>query len=208
MNIPSLTLPQRPWRLIIAGLISVFILASCTMKSLYLQLDWIIPQFIDEYIPLNDKQAQMLRLSLQKTLEWHRTTQLPAYIHWLRTFRENVRTGLSRADVIQHSEQLEQFWKTLLNYISDIDLRRTIQKTQNKNEAFNSFVDWLSFGNENIAENDRHEQLKIIKYNHLIANNVIFYNVFHMSIILQKLQLESYEITDDILRIEPRYGQK
>jgi TnpA family transposase len=96
----------------------------------------------------------------------------------------------------------------LLNYISDIDLRRTIQKTQNKNEAFNSFVDWLSFGNENIAENDRHEQIKIIKYNHLIANNVIFYNVFHMSIILQKLQLESYEITDDILRIEPRYGQK
>jgi hypothetical protein len=47
-------------------------------------------------------------------------------------------------------------------------------------------------------------QLKIIKYNHLIANNVIFYNVFNMSIILQKLQLEGYEITDEILeRLSP-----
>lgn len=92
----------------------------------------------------------------------------------------------------------------LLNYISDVDLRRTIQEAQNKNEAFNDFVDWLSFGNEGIAENDRYEQLKIIKYNHLIANNVIFYNVFHMSIILQKLNLEGYEITDEILeRLSP-----
>jgi TnpA family transposase len=92
----------------------------------------------------------------------------------------------------------------LLNYISDVDLRRTIQEAQNKNEAFNDFVDWLSFGNEGIAENDRYEQLKIIKYNHLIANNVIFYNVFHMSIILQKLKLEGYEITNEILeRLSP-----
>jgi TnpA family transposase len=92
----------------------------------------------------------------------------------------------------------------LLSYISDIDLRRTIQEAQNKNEAFNDFVKWLSFGNEDITENDRNEQHKIVKYNHLIANCVIFYNVFHMSIILQKLKSEGYEITDEIIeRLSP-----
>jgi TnpA family transposase len=34
----------------------------------------------------------------------------------------------------------------LLDYISDIDLRRTIQAATNKSEAFNLFVQWVAFG--------------------------------------------------------------
>jgi TnpA family transposase len=38
------------------------------------------------------------------------------------------------------------------------------------------------FGGEGvIAENVRHEQRKVIKYNHLVANMVILYNVQWMS---------------------------
>lgn len=88
----------------------------------------------------------------------------------------------------------------LLKYISDVNLRSTIQGATNKNEAFNGFTKWLSFGNEGIiAENNRNKQRKIIKYNHLVANCVIFYNVYHMSIILQKLISEGYEISDELL---------
>jgi hypothetical protein len=39
----------------------------------------------------------------------------------------------------------------------------------------------------------------MIKYNHLVANNVIFYNVYHMSNILKGLASEGYEITEDII---------
>ncbi|MPQ34131.1 hypothetical protein E4V42_22355 [Clostridium estertheticum] len=42
----------------------------------------------------------------------------------------------------------------LLKYISDIDSRRIIQETSNKNESFNGFTEW-------------------IKYNHLVANTII-----------------------------------
>jgi TnpA family transposase len=93
----------------------------------------------------------------------------------------------------------------LLNYVSDIDLRRIIQGAQNKNESFNEFVQWLSFGNDIIAENNREEQRKIIKYNHLVANAVIFYNVFHMSIILQDLAAKGYTITDRIIECMSPY---
>jgi hypothetical protein len=50
------------------------------------------------------------------------------------------------------------------------------------------------FGGEGvIAENRREEQRKIIKFNHLIANSVILYNVFVVSKELQKLALEGRE---------------
>jgi hypothetical protein len=45
----------------------------------------------------------------------------------------------------------------------------------NKSEAFNGFVQWRFFGGERlIAENDRDRQRKLIKYNHLAANCLIF----------------------------------
>ena len=70
----------------------------------------------------------------------------------------------------------------LLDYISDIDLRRTIQTATNKSEAFNLFVQWVAFGGGRLlAENTRDEQRKMIKYHHLVANLLIFHNVVTMT---------------------------
>lgn len=67
----------------------------------------------------------------------------------------------------------------LLKYIADEQLRRTIQTATNKSESFNVFTKWLFFGGEGIiTENNRENQRKVIKFNHLIANCLIFYNVF------------------------------
>ena len=50
----------------------------------------------------------------------------------------------------------------LLRYLSDGELRRTIQAATNKSERFNQFVQWVSFGGDSvIAENTRDEQRKI-----------------------------------------------
>ncbi|MGH9831082.1 MAG: Tn3 family transposase, partial [Blastocatellia bacterium] len=66
----------------------------------------------------------------------------------------------------------------LLRYLSDLDLRRIIQVAMNKSERFNQFVQWVAVGGKGvIAENDRTEQRKRIKYNHLVANCLIFHNV-------------------------------
>ncbi len=56
----------------------------------------------------------------------------------------------------------------LLEYIGDVELRRVIHAETNKSEQFNGFAKWSFFGGGGIiAENLRHEQRKIIKYNHL-----------------------------------------
>ena len=77
----------------------------------------------------------------------------------------------------------------LLRYISDPQLRRTIHAATNKSEEFNQFAQWTFFGGEGIiAENVRHEQRKVVKYNHLVANMLILNTVHRMSKVLSDLQ--------------------
>jgi TnpA family transposase len=79
----------------------------------------------------------------------------------------------------------------LLRYLSDAELRRTIQAATNKSERFNQFVQWVSFGGDSvIAENTRDEQRKFIKYNHLVANLLVFHNIVTLSRALDRLQAD------------------
>lgn len=93
----------------------------------------------------------------------------------------------------------------LLKYLSDPELRRTIQAATNKSEAFNKFIQWVSFGGGGlIAENDRDEQRKLIKYNHLVANCLIFHNVYSLTRVLHELAAEGYEIeAEAVARLSP-----
>lgn len=88
----------------------------------------------------------------------------------------------------------------LLRYISDIDIRNEINAATNKSEEFNGFIKWVFFGGEGIiAENIRHEQSKIAKYSHLVANMIILHNVDRMTRILAELKSEGMELDADVL---------
>ena len=88
----------------------------------------------------------------------------------------------------------------LLSYIGDVGLRKVIHAETNKSEQFNGFAGWSFFGGEGIiAENIRHEQRKVIKYNHFVANMIILHNVVGMTRVLRELRDEGTEITSEIL---------
>jgi TnpA family transposase len=88
----------------------------------------------------------------------------------------------------------------LLTYLADADLRSIIQAATNKSETFNAFIQWVGFGSAGlIPSNDRAEQRKYIKYNHLVANCIIFHNVQAMSKILHDLQQEGMTLAPAVL---------
>ncbi|MBS0433475.1 MAG: Tn3 family transposase [Proteobacteria bacterium] len=89
----------------------------------------------------------------------------------------------------------------LLRYISEPELRRTIHAETNKTEEFHQFAGWAFFGGEGImAENVRHEQRKVVKYNHLVANMIILNNVHRMSKVLKEMQDRgAFDITEEVL---------
>jgi TnpA family transposase len=83
----------------------------------------------------------------------------------------------------------------LLQYISDMQLRQQITAATNKVEAYHGFSKWFFFGGEGIiGYNAPEEQEKVIKYNDLIANAVIFHNVVDLTNVLRDLKLMGYLI--------------
>jgi hypothetical protein len=83
---------------------------------------------------------------------------------------------------------------------------RLILRSLNKSELFNGFLRWVFFGGEGIiTESRRDEQRKIIKYNHLVANLVIFHNVVMMTKVLRQLLAEGHQISPEALAVLSPY---
>jgi TnpA family transposase len=95
----------------------------------------------------------------------------------------------------------------LLEYVNSEELRRLIQSATNRCESFNKFAQWVYFASDLIQENVRDEQLKVIKYNHLIANLLIFHNCKSMTQALKELQDEGMVLTPEVLRALSPYRQ-
>jgi len=94
----------------------------------------------------------------------------------------------------------------LLQYISSGDLREQITASTNKVESYNGFAKFLFFGGEGvIADNDPVEQEKAIKYNDLVANAVIFYNVVEQTRIIRSLMRQGWNISREDLAVLSPY---
>lgn len=91
--------------------------------------------------------------------------------------------------------------KFLLKYISDYQMRCFIQRETNKSEQFNNFAQWVSFFNGGrIDEQHRHEQEKMVKHQHLLANMVILHNAQAMTQALNDMKTRGDEINEELLR--------
>jgi hypothetical protein len=94
----------------------------------------------------------------------------------------------------------------LLKYIRDPDLRRKVNHATTVSEAFNDFIQFVTFGNKGIiAKNTRDQQRKTIRYGHLVANIFIFMNVFDQSVILSDLVREGHVITQKVAETSNPY---
>jgi len=154
------------------------------------------------YRPHKDTTYQHIDALFGDTIDWDLIET-----HWLDLFRVmlSIQDGkISSAMILrklgnysrknrlyQAFRELGRIVRTvfLLNYISSLEIRQQITENTNKVESYNGFQKWLLFGGEGIiANNDPEEQEKIIKYNDLIANAVIFQNVVDMTGIIQDIE--------------------
>jgi TnpA family transposase len=158
--------------------------------------------------PSADSHYEHIDALFSDTVDWELiATHLPDMLRVALSIKERLLTPstiLRRLGTYSRKNRLyHAFWELgrairtgfLLRYLADPDLRATIQAALNKNESFNNFAQWAAFGGERvIPENDRLEQRKMVKYNHLVANCLIFYTVATMSRVLAQLHAEGYAI--------------
>jgi TnpA family transposase len=81
----------------------------------------------------------------------------------------------------------------LLRYLGSIELRRAIGAATNKSEHFNRYAQWVSFGSSGlVTAAERDEQRKMVKYNHLVANLLIFHTIVGMTRALDSLAADGH----------------
>ncbi len=100
-------------RLLTAALL-LLMLAGCSPGLFYRQLDWLVPTYVGQYLPLDDSQRKLLDLHLADLLTWHCGSELSAYAAWLRTVNAGVQAGRLDRDRLQaHTRLLESHWHEL-----------------------------------------------------------------------------------------------
>lgn len=74
----------------------------------------------------------------------------------------------------------------------------------NKVESFHEFSDWLSFGKDLLGHNDPVHQEKIVKFNELLADIVIYSNACDITAAANALAAEGHPVDpDDLATVSP-----
>ncbi|MFI0486529.1 Tn3 family transposase [Actinomadura sp. 9N215] len=88
--------------------------------------------------------------------------------------------------------------------MSEPQLREQITQVTNRNEAFHGFADWLMFGGKLIGHNDPDHQEKVVKFNELIANCVIYSTACDITDAANDVAAEGQSVDlDDLATVSP-----
>jgi TnpA family transposase len=83
----------------------------------------------------------------------------------------------------------------LLRLVSSTEVRRVIRAETTKIEAYNDFLDWVSFGGPVIKSGDPVEQEKQLKYASLVANAIMLSNVADLTTVLSDMAADGHPVT-------------
>jgi hypothetical protein len=146
-----------------ALLISVvlIIVSGCTLKGTYNRLDWMLTEYLESYVELNKNQKAELKQRMRASLEWHRTTQVPAYVHWLESIKHDVQHGITQAQVEQHGLQLLVFWRAMMvRFAEDMAVLLPQLNAQQREELFENFAEQNAEYHKDYIQVSRKKQRK------------------------------------------------
>jgi len=102
---------------IVIALIAV--VAACSFKTLYNRLDYLIPEYVEGMVTLDDVLEQKLEQRTRGLLNWHRNTQLKQYAEWLSAIQRDMGTRLTEEKVEQRIKEMDKFWRSLAEKVND-----------------------------------------------------------------------------------------
>lgn len=125
----------------------LLLLPGCGVKSVYNNLDLIIPWYVDDLITLNDKQQAELEKRLAEVLTWHRSTQLKQYSAFMRETGDHVKNGLTEEELDEAFAEADQLWQLLIGKVapelvkilitaSDEQKRELFENIEKQNDKF------------------------------------------------------------------------
>jgi len=131
----------------------VVIISACSLKSVYNNLDYLIPSYVEGMVSLDDMLEEQVEQRTQVLINWHRNTQLKQYADLLRDYQQDFGPQLTEERVSQHMAAMESLWQplgvklneemaVLLPLLNDEQLEELFDSIDDKNEDFyDEYVD-------------------------------------------------------------------
>ena len=138
----------------------VVMVASCSFKTLYNQLDNMIPYYVEGMVSLDDMLEEKVEQRTLVLINWHRNTQLHQYAEWLRALQRDANEQLTEEQMLQHIDMLESFWKTLsLKVNEEMVILLPLLNAEQRAELFDSIVDKNEDFREDYVDVDNDERV-------------------------------------------------
>ncbi|WP_114783748.1 DUF6279 family lipoprotein [Vibrio tetraodonis] len=110
---------MKKWGLVVLSLL----LTGCGTKFVYNNLDWLLIEYLDDFVELTTEQEALISDKLDSVTEWHKQQELPRYIQHLNQLIALDPKKVTLADIQRQETELKAHTQRLLRHIaSDISI--------------------------------------------------------------------------------------
>ena len=131
-------------------ILGMVLLAGCSTKFTYNNLDWLVHWYVDDYVELSDQQEKLFDQHFANWMDWHRNQELAKYVEHLKRLRSDIEKGtLTAQSIADHLWASRQHWERLRDHVSPelAELAKNLTDDQ-----VESLFDELNEENDDIAE--------------------------------------------------------
>ena len=140
----------------------IAIITACSFKTLYNQLDYLIPSYLEGLVTMGDVLEKKVDQRTQVLINWHRNTQLKQYAEWLRTLQRDASPQLTEAHLFQHIATLESFWLSLSQKLNEeMTILLPLLNSEQRRELFASIADKNQDFRDDYIDLDEQERIDL-----------------------------------------------
>lgn len=138
--------------------------ASCSFKTIYQQLDYLIPTYVEGMVSLDSMLEEKVEQRSLVLINWHRNTQLQQYSEWLRVLQQDANKELTEETMRKHIATLDSFWQKLsLKVNKEMATLLPLLNEEQREELFLNIEDSNEDFREEYVEIDEEERLALYK---------------------------------------------
>lgn len=102
------------WRAVLVVGLALLATGGCTARLVYERLDTFAAWYVEDYLELRSTQRDELGDVLAAQLDWHRSTQLPAYADTLAQVQAEAVQPLGRDRIDSLRREVDGYWREIV----------------------------------------------------------------------------------------------
>ncbi len=119
-------------------LLSILALAGCAKKFLYSNIDWVVIEYLDDYVSLDGEQEALVEERILLLADWHKKEELPLYIDHLKQLEALNKDSITLEALQANRDQMREHYQRLVSKAAP-DLFSLSMQLDNQQEA--EFID-------------------------------------------------------------------